>query len=116
MNILLEEVVGWDLEKHCKTENQGYFGNVKALNFAIEEQGRQTLHVHMLLWIEQLDKLQEDVAIDKSSQAKNILYAYGNHLATTRLFPTDIRDLQKLFDHECIGGRTTRRNFTPPDV
>ena len=60
LDILLEEVVGWSIRKDESTGVPELFGSCKALVFAIEEQGRKTLHVHMTIWIDQYKKLQRE--------------------------------------------------------
>ena len=102
LNILLEEVVGWDIQKGCSTSKEGFFGKVKALNFAVEEQGQKTLHVHMLIWIDKLKCLQKDVVFNRNNASKNILIGYSNHISTTRLFPYTLQNLRKVFDHKCM--------------
>ena len=61
LDILLEDVVGWSIRKDESTGVPGLFGMCKALVFAVEEQGRKTLHVHMTIWIDQYKKLQRDM-------------------------------------------------------
>ena len=65
--ILMEEVIGWNCRDNvpytCKRNGkdvrvQGYFGPVSAVSYAVEEQGRKTLHVHMTLWIDEFKDVQ----------------------------------------------------------
>jgi hypothetical protein len=51
LEILVEEVVGWDMRRDSTTKNVGYFGACLAFSLSVEEQGRKTLHGHMTAWI-----------------------------------------------------------------
>ena len=46
LDIILKEVVGW------KSKLPGFFGRPEAYFYAVEEQSRKTLHVHMLIWLD----------------------------------------------------------------
>ena len=52
MDILFEEVIGWDQTKEKPTKNRGLFGIPEAVTFAVKEQGRFTLHAHLCIWIQ----------------------------------------------------------------
>ena len=47
LNIVISDILGWDEENGCSTEEGGAFGKIDAFSGAIEEQGRKTLHVHI---------------------------------------------------------------------
>ena len=47
LEILMSEVIGWDMQKNCPNGKQGYCGYPEALNSGFEEQGRWTVHVYM---------------------------------------------------------------------
>ena len=49
LDIVLEEVVGWDIKHNRPTGKPGLFGLPLAFGGAIEEQGRSTLHVHLVI-------------------------------------------------------------------
>ena len=116
-NILAEEVIGWDLKRNQPTDTPGFFGPIYALSFAVEEQGRKTLHGHMSLWIEGYRDIQHQVFFGESDKnkrhAKRILGKYHEHIATTELFPSNNRTLQKAWDHDCQVPQSDRRL---PDV
>ena len=123
--ILMEEVIGWDMKKNKpkmkkvgknEVRVKGYFGDVFALSFAIEEQGRKTLHVHMTLWIEGFKQLQSQYFFGNKSEKKNakeVICAYSEHVASTALFPEDGRKTVKAFDHVCSVEKKKRK---PPVV
>jgi len=50
LDIVIREVVGWDLKNSCPTaDTAGLFGIPEAVIVAIEEQGQRTLHGHILV-------------------------------------------------------------------
>lgn len=70
LNILSEEVVGWDMIRHRPTDEPGLFRECYAFSLAmIEEQGRKTLHAHMTLWIKGVNTIRKDIfmALKKKS-------------------------------------------------
>ena len=48
LDVVVEHVIGWSREKHMPHARGGLFGIPKAWVFAVEEQGRLTLHTHIL--------------------------------------------------------------------
>ena len=53
MDIIIEEVLCWDLEKQEPLSNkEGLFGETEAFTVSIEEQAHKTLHAHLQIWIE----------------------------------------------------------------
>ena len=61
LNIVLEEVIGWDVKKNRATGKPGLFGIPIAYGGAIEEQGRTTLHVHLIIWIQGFDSYLDSI-------------------------------------------------------
>jgi hypothetical protein len=57
--ITIEHLIGWDRKKQHNIKGKGIFGDIVAWTCAIEEQGRNTLHAHFLLWIENWDEILE---------------------------------------------------------
>jgi Helitron helicase-like domain at N-terminus/PIF1-like helicase len=56
IDIIFKDVIGWDKENsQSYTTVGGIFGKVDALTMSIEEQGRRTLHAHILLWVPKLN-------------------------------------------------------------
>lgn len=51
MDILIRDVIGWDLQKGEPTTEPGLFGTPIAFAGAVEEQGRTSLHVHFIIWL-----------------------------------------------------------------
>jgi hypothetical protein len=63
LSIVLKEIVGWNNKKG------GIFGIPKAYFYSVEEQAKKTLHVHMLIWIENLPYKRDDLEKDISSSS-----------------------------------------------
>jgi len=51
-DILLEEVIGWDMKKGQPRSQGGLLGMPQAFTATTEEQGRTTLHTHFQVWVE----------------------------------------------------------------
>jgi hypothetical protein len=51
LNIMIEEVIGWDMKNNKATGEAELFGKPFSLSLSIEEHGRRTLHGHMMTWI-----------------------------------------------------------------
>ena len=119
LNILLEEVVGWDKRNNRSTEKEGLFGMCEAICLALEEQGRKSLHGHMTLWIKHFDELRRKMLFARlqaqKDKAKKEVVQYYDRLVTTKLFDTDSRSgnvqLLKSFDHECSIAKYSERNL-----
>jgi hypothetical protein len=58
LNIVLHDVIGWDKQNNCPTTaSEGVFGQIQAVSVSVEEQGRRTLHAHILIWEKSLNNL-----------------------------------------------------------
>jgi hypothetical protein len=51
LEIVVEEVIGWNMRDHIRTDDNGLFGECEGVAGAMEEQGRHTVHVHFSIWI-----------------------------------------------------------------
>ena len=49
--ITIHELMGWDVNKRKNIPDKGIFGDLDCYTYAVEEQGRGTLHAHFLLWV-----------------------------------------------------------------
>ncbi len=104
LSILFEEVIGWDRKENCRNGRMGLFGDVEALVYAVEEQGRKTLHCHIILWIRGYRELQKVVFFGNEAERKvaiRKLQKYHDHLASTRLFPIKQGPVKQAFEHSC---------------
>ena len=114
LEIVMDEVVGWDMKNHCATEHVGHFGIPHALSFAVEEQGRKTPHAHMTFYIKGHKDPQNDFFFKTGRQklsASRTLRRYHEHVASTRLFPERKLDALKAFDHECTVDTIRQRSL-----
>ena len=114
LDILLSEVIGWDRKNNCANGKEGFFGIPEALSFAVEEQGRKTLHVHMSIWIRAYKELKKRLffgSVHEKRDAKGALQAYSEHICSTSLFPSEFDAVKKSFDHDCV--KPLRRRGVP---
>lgn len=65
LSIVMKEIVGFN--NHLG----GFFGKPKAYFHSVEEQARKTLHVHMLLWIDDLPYKKKDLDLYESSSLRD---------------------------------------------
>ena len=77
LEILISKFICWD--ESDAIGNPGIFGEAEAYGVAIEEQGRKTLHGHILVWIKNFNTLRnllfhEDIKI--KSDAKKEMLSY----------------------------------------
>jgi hypothetical protein len=54
--IVIKELIGWSDNKQTHV---GIFGKIIAFSDAVEEQGRTSLHSHIILWVENYSVLQQ---------------------------------------------------------
>jgi hypothetical protein len=59
LDVLIGVILGWDDVSKSATAVGGLFGHPRAFFMAIEEQGRLSLHDHILLWLHGHDQLRE---------------------------------------------------------
>ena len=83
----------------------------------IEEQAHHSLHVHILLWIKEINELQIALCsgistVQQQQKAKLLLVQYFDNVASCSLvdFP-DSKMVQKCFDHKCNCHWLQRRQF-----
>ena len=61
VQIVIESLFQWDI-KAQKAKGPGVLGTLLAYAPADEEQGRKTLHMHMQIWVKEVDqKLRDDL-------------------------------------------------------
>ena len=60
LQVIIKELISWDEKNEAPREGyEGLFGVPTAFTMSNEEQARCTLHVHILLWIKNLNELWE---------------------------------------------------------
>ncbi|HSN67496.1 MAG TPA: hypothetical protein VLS94_12715, partial [Fusibacter sp.] len=55
-------LLGWNRAKNENKPDEGLFGDLDAWSYAVEEQGRKTLHAHFLLWVRRWKELLDGLA------------------------------------------------------
>ncbi len=105
LSIVIANILGWDEEEGIPFTDGGAFGKLDGFGGAIEEQGRKTLHAHMLLYIKALARLLE--ALQKSHRAdpnrsrlKLELTNYIDKVMSTRLHRA-VAACQLSYAHPC---------------
>ena len=89
MRIIVEEFLGWDRKKKKNKKNTGIFGDVEAYVVATEEQGRKTLHGHILVWIRDWDQILEGISNpngDVSKQYVEKLRTFASRIMSTSIY------------------------------
>ena len=82
----------------------------------IEEQAHHSLHIHILLWIKEINELQmalcSGISTVQQKKAKLFIARYFDSVASCSLvdFP-DSKMVQKCFDHDCNCHWLQRRQF-----
>ena len=66
IDILINKLIGWDIKQ--QKGYPGIFGTPIAYGLPIEEQGRKTLHAHILIWIKYF------------STVRNLLFSYDDEI------------------------------------
>jgi hypothetical protein len=89
VDFFIEHVIGYDLKHHSARVGGGCFGVPIALFGAVEEQGRGSLHVHILVWIKgavSLSMLSEKMTRPEEWEAlRKKMSAYVESIMTTEL-------------------------------
>jgi hypothetical protein len=86
LDIVIREVIGWDVKKGEPTEKPGLFGVCKAFGGAVEEQGRTSLHVHFIIWIEgfkdYLRTVSSSYTVERNVAERHITEVVDNSIST----------------------------------
>jgi len=138
MDAVITHFFGWDLEKGSAKETIGFFGKPLAWLLATEEQGRKSLHGHVLLFIKDWKRVL-NVLHRGSDESKNHFWdiltfapaerrakSFFRNACTCHMFqefkPGSGKLCNKctLFEHECEGRRSERvkksMRYTPTSV
>ena len=88
------------------------FGKSSAFCMGIEEQTHHSLHIHILLWIKEINELQMALCsgittVQEKNKAKLLIARYFDSVAS---FP-DSKMVHKCFDHDCNCHWLQRRQF-----
>jgi hypothetical protein len=90
LDIVIEGVIGWDLAKgRARDDIVGLFGLPEAFTASVEEQGRKTLHSHIQIWVQNFNRLREDLHspdLNISRQAARSITECMDHVGGCSLF------------------------------
>ena len=124
IDIIFKEVIGWDKTlSESYTSIGGIFGKVDALTMSVEEQGRRTLHAHILIWVSTVNKDRSDlysIFRRKRRKAFRVLINSIDKLCSTKFIfngnETHRREeaLNTAFPHNCF--ETEQNNLSYPIV
>jgi PIF1-like helicase/Helitron helicase-like domain at N-terminus len=113
LDIIYKEVLNWDKNKNKPLSSEPtVFGNITAILATIEEQGRRSLHVHMLIWNSYFNKLRDDLFEPETTKrhrtAKQIVLKKLDEISSTKCYFHDLQGslthqiIQNTFPHECL--------------
>jgi hypothetical protein len=107
LDIVIEEVIGWDQKKGGLTENGGLFGTPQAFSLAVKEQGRGMLHAHNQIWIEEFNRVRKQLHEGSyCERIKGELSKMTDAVASAKLFNKKHccrpNRYQEAFDHPCL--------------
>ncbi|KAG7365108.1 hypothetical protein IV203_038311 [Nitzschia inconspicua] len=85
-----------------ETLRYGFFGDLDGWTYAVEEQGRKTLHAHFLLWIKGWGKLRSGLETAKGHEeyVKQVS-KYADRVMCTRLHGFSSRLVPKVCHNDC---------------
>ena len=126
MDIVLEEVLGWDTELWQPKLEPGLFGHVLAFVASTEEQGRTTLHTHFQIWIEELlephQQINSHVTEVRKSAQEHLISAFDRVASCAFFDRSKLRgkdkqySVAKMFDHNCAHKRNKGKIQRPQVV
>jgi hypothetical protein len=94
MDIVITDVFGWNREGGYSNVDGGLFGKLHSWFFAVEEQGRKTLHGHFLIWVEGWDEMivnlvqheeeeEQEPSNQHQSSVENVMEFMKNNVSTS---------------------------------
>ena len=116
LDIVIRDVIGWDDEEGRSTNLGGLFGAPLAYITAVEEQGRKTLHAHILVWVKGMSEVHENINSNErheSRAAKRKLVSIADKTISTELLAKRFCYNNKFcgrkgpFCHPCVRGKHT---------
>jgi hypothetical protein len=107
LNIVITEVIGWDLKKQVATSER-LFGIPEAFICAVEEQGRTTLHAHFEIWIKDFNEIRNQLYDSNKATQKTasiVLSESMDKVASCCLYPAksihQLTNRHETFPHAC---------------
>jgi len=120
LDIILEEVVGWDLKNgKAREDKPGLFGVPQAFTATVEEQGRRTLHTHIQVWLKEFSDLREGLHSQKRHVERfsnNEICCFVDDISSTALFSFGTgngkkSEVAKAFPHNCSVRKESNRRM-----
>ena len=120
LKIIIREVIGWDEKTNMQILGaNGLFGDIAAFSLSVEEQGRRTLHAHILLWETELNKTREGLFSTnprvQEYAATRITNVIDSIASSKCFFNDDVRvensRRYKAFPHECLVAAASEREM-----
>lgn len=118
IRLVIKHALGWN-ETTQKSEGPGLFGITEAWCLATEEQGRKTLHGHILVWIKNWKYVLEAIHCNGNEkftcdEAIDSAIKFYNSTCSAQLFrdcapATGVLKAQQVFSHECVNQVTRHR-------
>jgi hypothetical protein len=119
LDIVIEEVIGWSMrDGKQQFQKPGLLGVVEAFTVTVEEQGRQTLHSHIQVWIKEFNDWREDLYSNQlkvRQSAKRNIEEYIDQISKCTMFFANENSIKgrgkvaKCFPHECSVKRSHDR-------
>ncbi len=109
LDIIITNVLGWDMEQNTYNHHvpNTLFGPLDGFAIAVEEQGRKSLHAHMLIWVKDHNTIKANLHSKKRKERKNAedyLCKQLDNIATCKFFNQyhcPSQELKRLVDHNC---------------
>ena len=109
------ELLGWDPVKNC-SNGRGIFGKCIAILRADEEQGRKTLHAHMLVWLEDFAGLCDLLFDDDEEKRENSREAIREFVDMHFQSDYSYDDSLEVICQKCCHHGTIRELFSEADL
>jgi hypothetical protein len=106
VDIVIEAVIGWDIKKDCSAQEPGLFDRPEAFTLAVEEQGRDSLHMHIQVWVKEYSDMPQKLTVgtyQEQREGKHKLCKMMDEVASTKLFDCKRvpREYFHAFPHAC---------------
>jgi len=111
LQIVVSDLLGWQNGK--QKDNLGIFGKILAYAIGVEEQGRTSLHAHIILWIHNYHLLQMKLFskdCEEREFAKDAIKAYLKEVLSSKFTFSDednisqyLHEFQQNSDQKCRG-------------
>jgi len=107
LDVVLNCVIGWNTMENVPHEKPGLFGTPLAYGGAVEEQGRSTLHLHIIVWLEGWETHLENVTSPnqqvQQEARRQMCKIVDNSITTSVIDFGEVNVKQsvcKVFDHD----------------